>query len=78
MKNIYLYISLTFVFAVTMISALNAQALGAQPMANHTLGLSADGTVYAWGDNIDGQLGGWYLGGGSRSTYPCKSIKGCL
>jgi len=57
MKNIYLYISLTFVFAVTMISALNAQALGMQPMADHTLVLNADGTVYAWGNNSDGQLG---------------------
>ena len=73
MKNIYQYILVTFVFAVTMISALKAQALGAQPMADHTLGLHADGTVYAWGNNSDGQLGD----GTTTDRYtPVKVLKG--
>ncbi len=34
-----------------------SQALGPLPMAWHSMGLNADGTVYTWGNNDTGQLG---------------------
>ncbi len=65
----------TFIFTVLMNSTLNAQALGPQSNANHTVGLHSDGTVYSWGLNSNGQLGGWY---DHRSRYPCTSVEGRL
>ncbi len=39
--------------------------------AAHTLGLAADGTVWAWGDNGNGQLG---LGDTTRRTTPVQVV----
>jgi len=43
-------------FAIAYIP-LGIPALGLQPQASHTIGLHADGTVYTWGHNDNGQLG---------------------
>ncbi len=41
----------------------------------HSIALAEDGTVYSWGFNGSGQLGGWYE---HRSRYPCTSVEGRL
>ena len=57
MKKCVLLILLMLFLTVSMISVLNAQALGPQPLAYHSVGLPIDGRVYTWGNNSTGQLG---------------------
>ncbi|MBN2412086.1 T9SS type A sorting domain-containing protein [candidate division KSB1 bacterium] len=73
MKKCILLILLTVVFAVSMISGLNAQALGPQPLAYHSVGLHIDGTVYTWGNNSNGQLGDNTT---TQQETPVKVLKG--
>jgi len=72
-KKYVLQILLTVVVALAMISGLNAQALGPQPLAYHSVGLHIDGTVYTWGNNSNGQLGDNTT---TRRETPGKVLKG--
>ena len=54
-KKYYLLILFLFLFFQPL--SMFAQSLGPQPMAQHSAGLNADGTVYNWGYNWWGQLG---------------------
>ncbi len=61
-RRIPVSIVISILFGILLLTALLpvealAQALGPQPIANHTVGLHADGTVYTWGKNNYGQLG---------------------
>jgi len=73
MKKQALLILLAFIFAASINSALNAQALGPQSMADHTIGLHIDGTVYCWGRNTYGQLGDSTT---TNRETPIKVLKG--
>ena len=42
----------------------------------HTLALKANGTVYAWGNNYDGQLGNGYASNTSESNLPIQVLAG--
>ena len=44
-------IGLLIVMSLFLQTTLQAQSLGLQPYASHTVGLHADGTVYTWGHN---------------------------
>jgi len=67
-------IGLLIVMSLFLQTTLQAQSLGLQPYASHTVGLHADGTVYTWGHNKYGQLGDgtW---DNDRET-PVKVLKG--
>ena len=53
-----LYLLTAIILSLFLLNShIYAQALGPQPTAYHTVGLNADGTVYAWGYNGAGQLG---------------------
>jgi alpha-tubulin suppressor-like RCC1 family protein len=58
--------------AVTGLSGVTAISTG----TDHTLALMADGTVMAWGNNVQGQLGDGTTGGISNVPVPVKGLSG--
>ncbi len=45
---------------------------------NHSLALMGDGTVNAWGDNTDGQLGIGITGGSRNAPVPVSGLSGAV
>jgi len=69
MRKIVVIFSFTLIF----MHSLPGQALGPQPIAFHTGALHADGSVYTWGSNDDGQLGD---NSTTQRNTPVKVLRG--
>ncbi|MGD8307684.1 MAG: hypothetical protein PVF17_13585, partial [Ignavibacteria bacterium] len=68
------YFLLILFFLITLLLLeVSAQSLGPRPIAQHSIGLKVDGTVYTWGYNYYGQLGDNTT---TQSNTPVKVLKG--